>query len=62
MTTTLTPVQAGITERARKSLDEPCGHGTHSLAVRVGTLEHYLREMLALVDQLSASADGHFPG
>jgi hypothetical protein len=60
--TGLDPYQAGRVDRAREVLTQRQGTDTYSLAVRVGQLEWWVGDLLALIDALTASADGHSPG
>lgn len=48
----LTPAQAARAARARQVLTEDYGDGTYALAVRVGQLEFWVKDLLALVDEL----------
>ena len=52
-TSALTPDQAGRVNRARQALAETHGTDAYGLACRVGQLEWWLGEMIALVGQLT---------
>lgn len=52
-TSALTPDQAGRVDRASRALAEAHGTDAYGLACRVGQLEWWLAEMIALVGQLA---------
>jgi hypothetical protein len=51
----LTPAQAATVEQAREVLAQPSGTDAYGLAKRVGALEWWLGDILALVAQLAES-------
>ena len=53
----LTPVQQATVGRARAALQEEHGTDVHDLSVRIGQLEWWLGDILALVDSITGVTD-----
>jgi hypothetical protein len=50
--------QQATVSRAREALGRPSGYETADLAERIGVLEYHVRELLALVGQLTGQEAG----
>ena len=50
---TLTPDQQARIDRAREALARPRGHDTIGLAEHCGRLDYLLRDLIALVEQVT---------